>query len=59
MATTQTTQKQAYQTPEIVNLGLAGELTNGMGGTSKDMDGWTIPVVVPGDSDEIDIPDVF
>jgi hypothetical protein len=48
MASTQQTQiaqkPEKYETPEIVAVGRAIELTSGMGGDSKDMDGWTIPV---------------
>ena len=54
--------KQTYHSPEIVEMGLAAELTSGMGGTSHDMDGWTIPVVVPNEEleeFELDIPDAF
>lgn len=36
--------RPAYQPPEIVQVGSVTELTNGMGGDSKDMDGYTIPV---------------
>jgi hypothetical protein len=53
-----TTQKQAYQSPEIVSLGKASELTNGMGGCAQDS-AWTIPVVVPDSDDDLDIPDTF
>jgi len=33
-----------YETPEIVSVGSAIQLTSGQGGDSKDMDGYTIPV---------------
>jgi hypothetical protein len=45
--TRQAGERETYQAPEIVELGSALALTQGMGGTSKDMDNWTIPVVVP------------
>ena len=48
MASTQQTpiaqKPEKYETPEIVAVGRAIELTSGMGGDSKDMDGYTIPV---------------
>ena len=48
MASTQQTQiaqkPEKYETPEIVAVGRAIELTSGMGGDSKDMDSYTIPV---------------
>ena len=56
------TTKKTYQSPEIVEMGLAVELTNGMGGSSHDMGGMTIPVTVPNEELEdleLDIPDAF
>ena len=36
-----------YQAPEIVSVGSVVEATEGMGGSSKDHCGWTIPVPPP------------
>lgn len=37
-------EREVYETPEIVSVGSALELTRGMGGDSSDTGGWTIPV---------------
>ena len=37
-------EREVYGTPEIVSVGSALELTQGMGGDSSDTGGWTIPV---------------